>query len=133
MTMSDGHFIESEPACREHDAQKGGLTGAERRELIRRGHGLQARIILGRQGITDAFVAQLDQAMRRVDLLKVRIEADSSPQASRLAGQVAGRINAHVVQRVGRVALLHRPVPDTAAAGTAPTAPHRRREGGLPS
>jgi RNA-binding protein len=81
-----------------------------RGELIRRGHTLEARVVMGRLGMTDAFVAQVDEAMTKRDLLKVRIEAESGREASRLAVELAQRVEAQVVQRVGRVALLYRPL-----------------------
>lgn len=87
------------------------LTSAERRELIRRGHTISAQCHIGRAGLTPSAVAQLDQTMARRELMKVRIEADSGDEATLIAEELAAKIGATLVQRVGRVALLYRMVP----------------------
>src|SRR4051812_38659565 len=84
------------------------LTQMKRRELIRRGHELRAMLVVGRGGLTQPVIDDIRQAMIRRDLLKVRIEAESGNQATRLAGELARQIGAELVQRVGRVALLYK-------------------------
>jgi RNA-binding protein len=86
------------------------ISQSQRREMIRRGHDLRAQTTLGRQGLTDAFVTQLDRTMRKCDLLKVRVDADSGPDATSLADSLARRIGGELIQRVGRVALIYRPI-----------------------
>ena len=70
------------------------LDQKTRRELIRRSHQLTARLTLGRSGVTEAFIAELDRTMLTCDLLKVRIEADSGKEATTLAGQLAEKVGA---------------------------------------
>jgi len=86
------------------------ISHPQRRDFIRRGHALRAQTTVGRQGLTDAFITQLDQTMRKCDLLKIRIEAESADDATQIAESLAQRIGAELVQRVGRVALIYRPV-----------------------
>jgi RNA-binding protein len=90
------------------------LSSSERQELIRRGHQLDAKTTVGRQGLSDAFIAQLEQTMRRIELIKIRIEAESNGEAMSIAEELAARLGGQVVQRVGRVALLYRPVVEDA-------------------
>lgn len=89
------------------------FSQSERRDMIRRGHQLHAQTTLGRQGVTDAFVTQLDRTMRKCDLIKVRVEAESGPDATTLAETLAQRIGGQLVQRVGRVALIYRPIAES--------------------
>lgn len=92
---------------------EGDLSQAERRDMIRRGHVIRAQTTLGRQGITDAFVTQLDRTMRKCDLIKVRVDAESGREATTLAETLAQRIGGQLVQRVGRVALIYRPIAES--------------------
>lgn len=84
-------------------------TGAARRELLRRGHSLKSQLTVGRAGLSDAFLAQVRQSFTHVDLLKIRLDGDSPAEADELAEELASRVPCHVVQRIGRVALMYRP------------------------
>ena len=85
-------------------------TGRDRRTLTGRGHRLKARIMVGRRGATDAVLAEVRRALTNTDLLKVRIDADSPAETDGLADDIASRVPCHLIQRVGRVALLYRPL-----------------------
>ncbi len=83
-------------------------TQAERRPLVKRGHALKAQLVVGRAGVTEAFLRQVRSAFANTDLLKVRLEAEKADDSERLALELADRVRCHLVQRVGRVALLYR-------------------------
>ena len=90
-------------------------TARLRRELVARANRLKAQLSLGRQGLTDALVAHVRAELDRADLLKIRIDIDDRDEAERAAEELAARIPCHLVQRIGRVALLYRPLPDKPA------------------
>ena len=83
------------------------LTSRERRALIARGHQLKADIVLPADAVTDASVAHVQVALRKRDLVKVRIASDTSKECDALAAELAARVPCELVQRVGRVALLY--------------------------
>lgn len=83
-----------------------------RRTLVGRGHQLKARLTVGRAGLTDAFIRQVREVLAHADLVKVRIDCDDRDEAAGMAAELARRVPCHLVQRVGRVALLYRPLPD---------------------
>lgn len=89
-------------------------TKADRRELLKRGHGLKAYLAVGRGGLTDAFLRQVRATFVNSDLLKVRLEADTADESDLLAEQLAGQVPCHLVQRVGRIALIYRKPPEQA-------------------
>jgi RNA-binding protein len=84
------------------------MIPSQRRDLIRRGHTLSPQLAVGRQGLTDSLAAQAAEAMKNRDLLKVRIEAESGDEATQLAEELAAKVGARVIQRVGRIALLYK-------------------------
>lgn len=84
---------------------------AERKELSGRGNALKAKLALGHQGLTDAFVAQVRTAFAKTDLLKIRVTAEGSEETKDLAAELAKRVPCHLLQCTGRVALLYLPLP----------------------
>jgi RNA-binding protein len=86
--------------------------GARRRRLTGRGNRLKAGLAMGRQGLTEAFVESVRRAFTHADLIKVRLDADSPKQADALAEGLAARTPCHLIKRIGRVALLYRPLPE---------------------
>lgn len=85
-------------------------AGRERRRLAGLGHRLKAKVMVGRGGVTDAVVEEIRRALTHTDLLKVRIDASTPAETDALAGDVASRVPCHLIQRVGRVALLYKPL-----------------------
>jgi RNA-binding protein len=85
------------------------LDAKTRRALRARGNRLRARMLIGRKGLSDAIVAQLRCAFDKSDLVKVRVETDDRGEADSLGEAIAVAVPCHVVGRVGRVLLLHRP------------------------
>lgn len=65
---------------------------------------------VGKEGVTDAVVNSVSDALNSRELLKVKV-LGSSPEAAREVGEaIAGRIEAaHLVQVIGRTVVLYRP------------------------
>ncbi len=80
------------------------LTTKQRAFLRSRAHALQPRLQLGKAGVSDGFVRELEQALARDELVKVRIgrlvETDLAA--------VAAKASAELVGSVGRVAIFYR-------------------------
>lgn len=89
-----------------------GLSSRERRALAARGNRLKAHVTIRADELSDATVAHVRQAFGDQELIKVRISSDDRHQCLAAAQELARRIPCELVQRVGRVALLHRPVPE---------------------
>jgi len=88
-------------------------TSAQRREFRARANRLKARLIVGRKGLTDAVLAEVRGELQRHELIKVRLDEDDADEAEALAHELAERVPAHLIQRIGRVALLYRPNAET--------------------
>ncbi|MEN9799889.1 MAG: hypothetical protein RL653_3586 [Pseudomonadota bacterium] len=125
------------------------LDGKTRRKLRALGHHLDPVVLIGHQGVTDAVVAAVDQALHDHELVKVKVNegpADRHEAADALAAQTSSE----VAQVLGRTLLLFRQRPEdskfdlrqpdarskapapkkTAPAKKASTAPARRRPAG---
>jgi RNA-binding protein len=76
-----------------------------------RGQRMKARLVLGRKGLSEPFLAEVRAEFQRDELIKIRIEADDAEGTDRLAKELAAGVPCHLIQRIGRVALLYRQKP----------------------
>lgn len=88
------------------------LTPRQRAYLRSLAHHLKPVLQIGKEGVTDAAVQALEEALNTRELLKVKVQ-EAAPVNVREAGDaLAGRVEgAHLVQTIGRTAVLYRPHP----------------------
>lgn len=89
------------------------LTSKQRALLRGLAHALRPVLHVGKEGVTEATVQALREALRTRELVKVRV-LEAAPETTReTAAALADQIgSAHVVQVAGRTAVLYRPDPD---------------------
>jgi RNA-binding protein len=81
------------------------LTGKQRRALRALGHHLEPVVLVGQNGVTDAVVAAVDQALHDHELIKVKVH--EGPEDRKEAAQrLAEATGAELAQLLGRTALL---------------------------
>jgi RNA-binding protein len=86
------------------------LTSAQLRELKARAQRLKALLKIGKEGLSPAFLAALDEALKHHELLKVKFDA-LKEQKKELTPHLAAQSRSHLVTRVGNVVVLYRPKP----------------------
>ncbi|MEP0847370.1 MAG: YhbY family RNA-binding protein [Phycisphaerae bacterium] len=84
------------------------LSSNDRRRLAALGNRLKATVSVAGGEVSDAVVAHLRQALRASPLVKVRVNTDDRGTIWPVAERIAERVPCEVVQRIGRVLLLHR-------------------------
>lgn len=93
------------------------LTPRQRAELKARAHALEPAVYVGKAGVQDSIVREIDRALTAHELIKMKItDADRDARAS-IADMLSDRTGATVVQRVGKVVVLWRPRPQEPAPG----------------
>ena len=88
------------------------LTGKQRRTLRALGHHLSAVVQVGHQGVTDALLAALEQALHDHELVKVRISENAPEPRAVVAEALANASASEVAQLLGRTVLLYRARPE---------------------
>ncbi len=83
------------------------LTGAERRFLRGQAHGLKPLVHIGKQGLTDATVAMLDEALSHHELIKVRF-VDFKEEKKQIAAEIGEKNQAELITMVGHTAIFFR-------------------------
>ena len=89
---------------------EGELTNRELRELRARAQLLKPTVTVGKDGLSDAFIRSVDEMLSHRDLVKVKF-GEFKEKKKELAPMLAEKTSAHLVMRVGNVAVLFRRKP----------------------
>lgn len=84
------------------------LTGRQRRFLRSLGHRLKPVLTVGREGITDAILRQLETDLHAHELVKVRFGRGFEDEIDPAIDAMIASAGATLAGRVGRTALLYR-------------------------
>lgn len=85
------------------------LTGKQVRYLRGLGHALRPVVMLGRQELSDAVVASLDEALKAHELIKVKLQEGCLLDRHDVAALLAKATGSSVVQVLGKTILIYRP------------------------
>ncbi len=85
------------------------MTSKERAALRAAANPLEPIFQIGKEGISDNLIAQIDDALDARELLKIRVHLETSPKKPReLANELQTALGAEVIQVIGGVIVLYR-------------------------
>lgn len=85
------------------------MTSKERAYWRAKANPLEPIIQIGKDGISDNLIAQIDDTLDTRELIKIRVHLDTAPQSPRVfADELARRLEADVIQVIGGVIVLYR-------------------------
>jgi RNA-binding protein len=88
-------------------------SSALRRALRAHGHALTPVVQIGKAGVTEAVLRQVQQALADHELIKVKIAGESPEDRFTVAERLAEGPGVNVVQILGRVILVYKRHPRT--------------------
>lgn len=88
------------------------LSKAQKNYLLKHSHQVKPIFQLGKQGLTDSFYEQVDLALNKREMVKLSVLANSGEDPAQVAEALAGRLNAQIIQVMGRSVCLYRPSRD---------------------
>ena len=88
------------------------LTSRQRKYLRGLAHSFEPIVHVGKEGVTDALVAQIDRALASHELIKIRFVEGKEAKAE-LVAEIVARTGAAEAGRVGHVAILYREHPES--------------------
>jgi RNA-binding protein len=91
------------------------LTARDRARLKARAHALEPNVTVGNAGATTAVIAEVNRALAKHELIKVKIQGDDRDLRKQIGEALAAGADAAVVHRVGKVVILFRPKPEESA------------------
>ncbi|BDG09477.1 ribosome assembly RNA-binding protein YhbY [Anaeromyxobacter paludicola] len=98
-------------------------TGPLRRQLRAAGHHLHPIVQVGKEGVTDAVVRQLNQALYDHELVKVKVGTESPEDRFEAAEALAREAEAQLAQILGRTLLVYKKHPEKPKFEAGPARP----------
>lgn len=83
-----------------------------RKALRAAGHHLSPVVQVGKEGVSEAVLRQLDEQLAAHELVKVRIGTESPEDRFEAAERLGEAVGAHVAQVLGRTVLVYRRRPE---------------------
>lgn len=84
------------------------LTGKQRSYLKGIANRLEPIFQVGKNGITENFIKQVDDALEKREIIKIKVLNNSLLDAKEVASEVAKKTNAEFVQSIGNKFVLYR-------------------------
>lgn len=85
------------------------MTSKERAAWRAKANSLEPIIQLGKEGISDNLITQIDDTLDARELIKIRVHLETAPEVPKeLAQQLAQKLQAEVIQVIGGIIVLYR-------------------------
>lgn len=84
------------------------LTGKQRAFLKSMAHNMDPLFQVGKNGITENFVKQIEDALEARELIKIKVLNNSLLEADDVAKELADIVNAEFVQSMGNKFVLYK-------------------------
>ena len=84
------------------------LTSKQRAQLRGLTNGMQAIFQVGKGGIGDALIKQVDDALEARELIKITVLENAQTTSRAVADEIAAKVKADVVQVIGSKFILYR-------------------------
>ena len=85
------------------------LRGKQKRFLRSQAHHLQPIFQIGKNGINEAVIVQINEALEKRELIKINLLQNTDEVAEEVAQKKKKKINCQIVQIIGRVLVLYKP------------------------
>lgn len=88
------------------------LTPAQRKDHRADAHHLDAVVMIGSDGLTDAVKKEIDAALNAHGLIKVRVRSDDRAGRETIFQTLSEDLSAAPIQHIGKLLVLWRPMPE---------------------
>ncbi|MGK0551370.1 ribosome assembly RNA-binding protein YhbY [Enterococcus faecalis] len=85
------------------------LRGKQKRYLRSQAHHLQPIFQIGKGGLNEAMIKQINEALEKRELIKISLLQNTDELAADVAQQLHEIIHCEIVQIIGRVLVLFKP------------------------
>lgn len=88
------------------------LDMALRRQLIANAHHLNPVVIIGKEGLAENVIKELDRCLLKHELIKIKILEGDREQRTILLEQICLSLNAVPIKQIGKILIIYRINPD---------------------
>lgn len=85
------------------------LNKAQQKYLRKTSHHHKPLFQMGKLGLTDAFIDQVEDALEKRELIKFHLLQNTDEDLREVTRTVADKVGAYVLQVIGSTAILYRP------------------------
>ncbi|MGY3750645.1 ribosome assembly RNA-binding protein YhbY [Vagococcus acidifermentans] len=85
------------------------LRGKQKRFLRSQAHHLQPVVQIGKGGISDNLLAQIDEVLEKRELIKISLLQNTDEVIEEVADVLAETLHCDVVQIIGRILVVYKP------------------------
>jgi RNA-binding protein len=85
------------------------LTGKDKHYLRGLGHHLKPILQIGKNGVSEDFITNLERELEHHELLKIKVLESSPVDKKRVANEIEKVSSANIAQIIGKTLLLYRP------------------------
>jgi RNA-binding protein len=86
------------------------LTQRQKRNLKKQAHTLKPRVQIGRNGITEATIANIDKTLTDHELIKIKHMVYKTERKT-ITAKIAEKTGSHIVHEIGNTTILYRMSP----------------------
>ena len=84
------------------------LTPQQKRFLTAKAHDLDPVVIIGKNGLTAAVIAEIDCALKSHELVKIRFQSGEKEDREAALEIVSRELSAHPVKHIGKMLVVYR-------------------------
>ncbi len=85
------------------------MTSKERAKLRAEANGLDPIFQIGKEGVTDAVIAQIEDTFNTRELFKIKVHLETSPEGPKeIAQKISEATGCHIVQVIGGTIVVFR-------------------------
>ncbi len=84
------------------------ITGKQRRYLKSLAHSMEPIVQIGKSGITENLLEQIDETLESRELIKVKILNNNMLDANEVANDISEQLRAEFVQSIGNKFVIYR-------------------------
>ena len=85
------------------------MTSKERAKLRAEANGLDPIFQIGKEGVTDAVIAQIEDTFNTRELFKIKVHLESSPEDPKeIAGKISEATGCDIIQVIGGTIVVFR-------------------------
>ncbi len=83
------------------------LNSKERSSLLRQSHGLSPKVRIGKKGLSDEIINNVNEIIEKNELIKIKF-VDSKDSKKDIVDIISKKTDAAVVKIIGNIAVLYR-------------------------
>ena len=85
------------------------ITSKRRRELKALAHEINPVVIIGKIGLSDSIINELERGLSSHELIKIKVQIDNREVRKELFEKICQQLDAAPVQQIGKILVIYRP------------------------